>query len=433
MTRRFGIVAVVVCALGACGKDDAFSGFTAAQVQQLKALSPLPPVPADTTNRYADNPAAASLGQRFFFDRASAGPLGQSGVSGGLGMLGETGKVACSSCHMPQSWFIDTRSNPSNVSSGANGFQTRNTTSLVNNVFYVWFNSNGGRDTQWVAGTAIEGASNANATRLTLAHRIFNAYRAEYDAIFSPRLDPALDPNAPDHARFPPSGRPADPVWQTMTAGDQLIVNTILANFAKAIGAYQRLLVSRDAPFDKWVAGNASAVSDAAKRGTKLFLGKGGCVTCHSGPAFTDNQFHNIGVPQTGPNVPTRDEGRFGAISGLRGNMFNGGSQFSDDPAAGQAKLSPLTQNPSDLNAFRTASLRNIAQTAPYMHTGGVATLADVIDFYDQGGAGTGFEGTKEIGPLGLSAQEKADLVSFLEALTGDPIPDALRRDTSAP
>src|SRR5262244_1193665 len=335
MSERSRIAALAVWALCACGKDDPFSGFSAAQVQQLKSLSPLPPIPADTTNRYADSPAAAALGQRFFFDRASAGPLGHSGVSGGLGMLGETGKVACSSCHMPQSWFIDTRSPPNNVSSGANGLQTRNTAALVNNVFYTWFNSSGGRDTNWVAGTAIEGASNANATRLTLAHRIFNAYRADYDAIFTPKLDPALDPTAPDHARFPPSGRPTDPVWQTMTQGDQLIVNTILANFAKAIGAYQRLLVSRDAPFDKWVAGDGSAITDSAKRGAKVFLGKGGCAACHSGPAFTDNLFHNLGVPQTGPNIPASDEGRFGAISGLRSNMFNGGSQFSDDPAAG--------------------------------------------------------------------------------------------------
>jgi cytochrome c peroxidase len=432
MIRRFRILAGVTGTLCACG-NDTFSGFTAAQVQQLKSLSPLPPIPADSTNRYADNPAAAALGQRFFNDRASAGPLGPSGVSGGLGMLGETGKVACSSCHMPQSSFIDTRSNPNNVSSGANGFQTRNTTSLVNNVFYTWFNSNGGRDTNWVAGTAIEGASNANATRLTLAHRIFSAYRADYDAVFTPKLDPALDPNSPDHARFPPSGRTTDPAWQGMTAGDQLIVNTILANFAKAIGAYQRLLVSRDAPFDKWVAGDANAIGDSAKRGAKVFLGNGGCAACHSGPAFTDNLFHNLGVPQTGPNIPVSDEGRFGAINGLRTNMFSGASQFSDDPAGGQAKLAPLMQNPSDRGAFRTASLRNIAQTAPYMHTGGFATLADVIDFYDQGGSDSGHEGSKEIAPLGLTAQDKTDLVAFLETLTGQPIPDSLRRDTSAP
>jgi cytochrome c peroxidase len=440
-TLRFWCGAVLSSIAISCGGNDPFSGFTGSEAQQLKSLSPLPALPPAPTNRYADNAAAAALGQRFFFDKAYSGPLGPVGAAGGLGNVGEAGKVSCGSCHMAQSWFIDTRSNPNNVSSGANGFQTRNTTSLVNDVFYTWFNSNGGRDTQWIAGTAVEGASSTNGTRLTLAHRIFNAYRAEYDGIFSVRLDPALDPNAPDAARFPPSGRPkarpSDPdgPWETMAPADQLIVNTILANFAKAMEAYERLLVSRSAPFDNFVAGHASAISDSAKRGAKLFVGKGGCIACHSGAAFTDNQFHNLGVPQVGPNVPAQDEGRFGAIPGLSTNPFNGGGQFSDNPMAGQAKLTGLTQSPSDVGAFRTASLRNIAQTAPYMHTGGFATLADVVEFYNQGGGASGFSGTKDplIAPLGLTSSEKSDLVAFLQALTGDAIPDNLRQDTSAP
>jgi len=422
-----------------CGQNDPFSGFTASEAQQLKSLSPLPAVPPSPTNLYADNPAAAALGQRFFFEKAYSGPLGASGVSGGLGNLGESGKVSCASCHMAQSWFIDTRSNPNNVSSGANGFQSRNTTSLVNDVFYTWFNTNGGRDTQWIAGTAVEGASSTNGTRLTLAHRIFSAYRAEYDAIFTPRLDSALDPNAPDAARFPPSGkpkaRPTDPdgPWEMMTPADQLIVNRILVNYAKATEAYERLLVSRGAPFDHFVAGDAGAISDQAKRGAKLFVGKAGCIACHSGPMFTDNQFHNLGVPQTGPNVPAADEGRFAAIPGLSTNPFRSSGSFSDSPNDGQAKLNGLSQNPSQMGAFRTAGLRNIAQTAPYMHTGGFATLDDVIEFYNQGGE-TSPGGTKDplIISLGLSASEKADLVSFLQALTGELIPEALRRDTSA-
>ncbi len=263
----------------------------------------------------------------------------------------------------------------------------------------------------------MEGASSTNGTRLTLAHRIFNAYRAEYDAIFTPRLDPALDPNAPDAARFPPSGkpkaRPTDPdgPWE------------------------MRLLVSRGAQFDHFVAGDAGAISAEAKRGAKLFVGKAGCIACHSGPACSDNQFHNLGVPQTGPNVPALDEGRFTAIPGLSTNPFRSSGPFSDSPSDGQAKLSGLTQNPSQIGAFRTAGLRNIAQTAPYMHTGAFATLNDVVEFYNQGGGTSAPGGTKDplIIPLGLSASEKSDLVSFLQALTGQPIAEALRRDTSAP
>ena len=424
-----------------CGGSDPFAGFSASEVQQLKSLSPLPAPPPSLTNQYSDNPAAAALGQRFFFEKAYSGPLGAVGVSGGLGNLGESGKVSCASCHMAQSWFIDARSSPNNVSSGANGFQTRNTTSLVNNVFYTWFNSNGGRDTQWVAGTAVEGASSTNGSRLVLAHRLFSAYRAEYDALFTPRLDSALDPHAPDAARFPPTGRPKarptdpDGPWERMAPADQQIINRILANFGKATEAYERLLISRNAPFDRFVAGDSSAITAEAKRGAKLFVGRAGCIACHLGPLFSDNLFHNLGVRQTGPNVPAQDEGRFAAIPGLSTNIFSGAGQFSDNRAEGQAKLAGLVPRQSDMGAFRTASLRNIDRTAPYMHTGGFATLADVLEFYDQGGGDGGFVGTKDalMQPLGLSASEKADLVSFLQSLTGDPIADTLRRDTSAP
>src|SRR6516225_1493756 len=125
-----------------CGQSDPFSGFTASEAQQLKSLSPVPAVPPSPTNQYADNPAAGALGQRFFFEKAYSGPLGTSGVSGGLGTLGESGRVSCASCHMAHSWVIGTRSNANNVSSGANGFQSRNTASPVNDVFYTWCNAN---------------------------------------------------------------------------------------------------------------------------------------------------------------------------------------------------------------------------------------------------------------------------------------------------
>ena len=454
VTPRDGPVDTAVDAAADAG---ASGSLTPEVMAKLRTLSPLPALPPEPTNAFADNPMAAALGQKFFFDRGASGPLGEVGARGGLGSVGETGKVSCQSCHLARDWFVDTRSMPRNVSSGATGLQSRNTTSLVNAAFYTWFNWNGGRDTLWIAGTAV---GSMNASFLSVAQRIFDSYRAEYDAVFTPKLDPALDPAAPDAARFPrptaivPAGRPAgsppimqgnpgDSTWMMMTPADQQVVLTIMANFAKAIGAYERLLVSRDAPFDRFIAGDQSAIDDTARRGAALFVGKAKCIACHSGPLFSDNDFHNLA------EGPTSDEGRWAGIPALPRNQFNGGGAFSDDPTAGKAKLSGLMQQPSQVGAFRTPTLRNVAQTAPYMHTGRLATLAEVIDFYDAGGGnlmppappdgGTPDGGapppTKDplLARLGLTAEEKSALVEFLKSLTGQPIPGDLTEDTSAP
>jgi cytochrome c peroxidase len=420
----------------------------------LKTLSPLPAIPADSTNAYADNPNAAALGQKFFFDRGYSGPLGDIGAMvGHLGQVGDVGRVSCNTCHTAQGWFIDRRAAPNSVLSvGATSPQTHNTPSLVNAAFYTWFNWNGGRDTLWVAGTA---PGSANGSLLTVAHRIYDAYRDEYNSIFTPPLDPALSPTAADATRFPTpvavvppgkpvgtppamQGNPGDATWQAMAPADQQIVLHIVSNFAKAIGAYERLLVSRNAPFDRFVAGDATAISDRAKHGAALFFGKAGCVACHSGPLFSDGLFHNLG------EGPSTDEGRFGAIPNLPKNQFNGGGAFSDDPDAGKAKLSGLAQDATQVGSFRTATLRNIAQTAPYMHTGRLSSLADVIDFYDVGG-GTIIPPPPVDGgpptpikdallkPLGLTADEKESLVEFLQTLSGDPVPASLTIDTSTP
>src|SRR5690606_11069544 len=110
----------------------------------------------------------------------------------------------------------------------------------------------------------------------------------------------------------------------------------------KAIAAYERLLISDDAPFDRFVAGDESAISAAAKRGLRLFIGKAACVDCHSGPTFTDNEFYNTGVPQEGPNVPEEDLGRAEDLDGAKKHEFNTGSIYSDNPKLGQKKLEAL-------------------------------------------------------------------------------------------
>lgn len=416
--------------------SDAGDELSAAELALAHTFSPLPAVPADPTNAYADNAAAAVLGQRLYFDKSYAGPLivGDDGTNGGLGDAGVRGRVACVSCHASAAGD-DNRSRPNNVSLGTN-FGTRNALPVVNSAFYAWTNWAGRFDTQWSLPLAVaENPVTMNSTRLEVAHLLWNKYRADYDAIFPVPLDPALDPAAADAARFPAAGKPAAAgadagAWESMTTADRAIVNRIYANYGKALAAYMRKLVSRGAPFDRFVAGEAGALSASAKRGFKLFVGKARCAPCHSGPNFSDDQFHALGVPQSGPHVPANDTGRFGDVAGLLASPFNSAGAFSDD--AGTGKLAGLAQDAGMVGQFRTKSLRGLSASAPYMHTGGLATLEAVVDFYDVGGgAPDGGPRDPLLAPLGLTAAEKADLVAFMRALDGAPVDPALNVDTS--
>jgi cytochrome c peroxidase len=303
-----------------------------------------------------------------------------------------------------------------------------------------------------------------NGNRLAIVHRIFDKYRADYEAVFG-ALDPAI---GTDPVRFPPSGKPKSPlanapdgVWEGMAAVDRTTVNTALVNWAKAIAAYEYQLVSVDSPFDQFVrAGKDSdLISGAAKRGARLFVDKAACIDCHSGPQLTDEDFHNIGVTQIGMGVPTtslcpdatddlyacdcNDGPRcppWGAAEGLwrlqkemRTMTWERSGTYSDDLT--DASRSAYTNRPltDDLKgAWRTPSLRNVALTAPYMHDGSLATLEDVIWHYNTGGRSESGERigypAAQIKPLELSAHEISDLVAFLETLTGAPLPTGVTK-----
>ncbi len=211
-----------------------------------------------------------------------------------------------------------------------------------------------------------------------------------------------------------------------MDPADQAVVNLAFANFGKALAAYQRKLISGESPFDRFVAGDDAAISLAAKRGLKLFVGKAACVECHLGPTFSDEEFHVTGVPQIGEHVakgPEFDPGRLGAVPVYLGWDFNTAGPYNDDPEVDHTR--DVVADERLRGAFRTKGLRNIAETAPYMHTGHLATLRDVVAFYNEGGATSDFAGVKDarMVPLNLSEGEIDDLVAFLETLTGTPVP----------
>ncbi len=431
---------MLALALAGClpGSGDT-DAFTDEEFALIATLGPLPAPPPSPTNKYADDPRAAAFGQRLFFEKGFAKALTVAGS--GLGNVGDTGKVACVSCHDPAAYYSDSRSRPAMTSVGVSWTQ-RNTPTLVNSVYQGWGSWGGKDDNPWFQGAnASESGANFGGNRLQFAHLIYRKYRADYDALFPVPLDPALDPMAPDAARFPANGKPkasgaADGPWELMAEADRRVVNEILANTGKAFEAYERRLISRDAPLDRYIAGDFTALSPAAKRGLGLFIGKAACIDCHAGPTFSDGKFHATGVPQTAaPTAARVDTGRFEDLGRTLSNTFNGAGEYSDDRAAGAAKLAGLEVTDELKGVFYTKGLRHIDRTFPYMHNGSLATLEDVVAFYDRGGGATDFAGDKDpaMVPLHLSVDEQADLVAFLRALTGEPPPDELAVDTAMP
>jgi cytochrome c peroxidase len=439
MRSNLCLVAAATLALTGCMSDSTEDGFTSEQLDIIKQFQLVNGPPPNTTNRFADNQDAAAFGQMLFFEKSYAGKLTIAEPT--LGKVDEAGKIACASCHDVTHFWTDTRSRPNNMSLGAK-WTTRNAPTLVNVAYYQWNSWAGKEDSLWYQGAnGCESGVNFAGNRLQYAHMLYAKYKTQYNALFDPDLDAALDINAPDNARFPVNGAPGtagtplDNAWKGMTQADRDIINTIMANVGKSIEAYERKLVSRNAPIDKYLAGDHTALAPAAKRGLALFIGKAACVDCHSGPTFTDNRFHNTGVPQAGINTPAVDNGRFDEIPKTLSNDFNTWGKYSDDQAFGLTKMASVKLTDDLKGQFRTGMLRQIEMTGPYMHTGSLETLEDVVRFYNWGGGDASFAGTKSSAmvPLLLTPQEQSDLVAFLHSLTGDPPSADLGKNTAIP
>lgn len=420
---------------------------------------------------------------------------------------GEPTGIACASCHDPARAGSDFTSVPNHVSIGA-GWYDVNAQQTVNAAYYRVIYWNGRNDSLWAQILAVaESFVSMGGNRLAIAWRLADDYRADYDDVFTDwplplpgtsaavralveadaRPDGSPNPRAGQCTltsgacpaacreasgtdgttscwpRFPLAGKPGttpgcqggdahEPfhdAFDCMAPDDREAVTRAYVNFAKAIAAYEGQLVSRDSAFDRWVAdGPDSAwLTPAQVRGARLFVGKASCVDCHRTPLFSDDDFHNVGVPQRGAAVPTEADcpegaacdcvnGRgclpWGALDGLaklKTNGFRRDSRFSDAPTdVSRASYVERALTPSLEGAWRTPSLRDVALTPPYMHDGAYPTLEDVVAAYDAGGATAGVSGEKavELKPLLLTAAERADLVAFLTSLTGAPLPRAL-------
>lgn len=390
---------------------------------RARSLSPVAAPPADPTNALAGDERAVLLGQALFF---------QPGMSG-------HGDFSCASCHLPEKAFTDGLP----VSLGR-GLGTRNAPTVLDSAHERWLFRDGRADTLWsqalqpIEDPVEMGGSRAGVVRTLLAEPVLRAF---YDRVFGG--DPGDDladlaaADLPGHARPVPEddGHPHAVAWAQLPPDSQARIDRVFANVGKALAAYERRLLSGPSGFDRWAAGDDDALTESAVRGFALFVGRAGCQRCHPGPRFTDGEFHNLGVPPSDGGAP-RDPGRFQGARRLKEDAFASTGPHSDAPQGGRSLATrTLRVSGEDWGAFKTPSLRNVARTPPYMHAGEFGTLHEVVRFYStlEGAMTGGHHAESTLQPADLSDEEIADLVAFLESLSGTDPPAELLAPPASP
>lgn len=366
---------VVLAGPAAQGKESV--AFSPAETARILQHGPWPQSwGADASNRVSGSAGAASFGEVLFFDKR----------------LSAQGEFSCASCHRPELAWTDGRAR-----SRGHGLADRNAPSLLNVRLNRWFGWDGTGDSLW-----------AQSIRPILDGREMAAQAAHVAGLI--RGDKEM------------TCRYSSTFGATPSSDDE----SVLVDVAKALASFQETLTSGRTPFDEFR--DALAADDkgamarypvAAQRGLQLFVGRGNCSLCHFGANFTNGEFHDIGVPFFAE--PGRvDSGRFEGIRRLQASAFNRLGRYGDD-ASGASSLATrhVASQHRNWGEFKVPSLRHVALTAPYMHAGSHATLADVVRHYsDLDENRLHADGERLLKPLRLSVDEIADLVAFLETLT---------------
>jgi len=364
------------------------------------SLTSLAPLPADPSNRYADDSVAARLGHQLFFDTR----------------LSSTGMVSCASCHMPPQNFQDGLALGKGV-----GTTARRTMPIAGTAHSPWQFWDGRADSQWEQALGpLESPVEHGGDRTQYAKMIAGQYRAIYEQVFGPLPELA---GLPAHAG-PVADSARAAAWTTIAPSRQRAISRVYANIGKAIAAYERRIGFAPSRFDRWVdaelAGRThtaeSTLSADEVAGLRTFIGKGNCVNCHNGSLFTDNHFHNTGVPLPATELPP-DSGRSAGVRKALAAEFSCTSEYSDaKPEECEELRFAVAEGEELVRAFKTPSLRNVAERAPYMHAGQIATLEEVVAHYAE--APQAPFGHSELRKLKLSRKEREQLVAFLRTLS---------------
>jgi cytochrome c peroxidase len=368
--------------------------------------------PTEPSNAYEQRPEAATLGRALFDDKR----------------LSKNGQVACASCHAAEKQFQDGKQFGQGVGTGKR--RTMPVMGASHSPFLFW---DGRKDSLWSQALGpLEDAAEHGGNRVRFVRLVLAQYKTQYQAVFG---------SAPELVKLPedasPNGTEAErAAWAALAPATRDGVNRVFANMGKAIAAYERNVSYGESRFDQYAQATVRADGRGQEvfttqevRGLRAFLTNGQCVTCHNGPLLTDQAFHNTGVPPVDPGNP--DRGRTEGVNKLLKDEFNCLGPYSDAKPDQCGELQFLSTNdPGQLGAFRTPSLRNAAARAPYMHAGQFATLEQVLQHYATSPkAAIGHSELTRPGEkhadrqtIQLSAADIKDLAAFLGTLTGPVI-----------
>ena len=383
MKRRKIVFHAIVLLIAVLGLSSSFAAnakllLTKEEISKVLSHGPWPLVKsADPSNRVSGNPDAIALGKILFNSVLLSSEQG----------------ISCATCHIPAGNFIDGLARGQGLE-----ILDRNTPALFNLKFNRWYSWDGTNDNLW-------------------AQSIVPIQHPKEMAMSAAQVTNALMDDAfvkPYSALF---GSP-----------QQLDDVENLVNVGKALAAYQETLVTGLTPFDRFrnalKAGELTKAENypaSAQRGLSIFIGKGKCNLCHSGPLFSNREFHDAGVPFF-IKPGQVDSGRHGGIKKLRSSAFTLDGKHSDDPTkTGAWATRRVISQHADFGKFRVPGLRNVAKTAPYMHNGGLATLKDVIKHYSNIDLERlHADGESILRPLNLDDTQINDLVNFLQTLSSD-------------
>jgi cytochrome c peroxidase len=399
-----GLSVVVVVAAVVLLSDKFFpSEWTAEELKSIESLwlGNLTSLPPDPSNAVADDLRAATLGSQIFIDtRFSA-----------------NGEISCATCHRPEQFFTDGLARAIGLGETPRGAPT-----IIGTAYSPWLFWDGRKDSQWAQALGpMESAIEHGGTRTQYAHLIDQIYREQYEALFGPM------PDISDLGRFPEIAGPvedevANQAWENMSANDRQLITRIYANIGKVIAAFERTILPTPSIFDQYVEAllrkDPSAtdiLTEAQTAGLRLFIGSGRCIECHNTPLFANNDFAGIGTPPT--SDLGYDPGRVDGIDQVRIDEFNCLSKYSDAAPDLCTELNFIKERDVQMiGAFKTPTLRNIAETAPYMHAGQFVTLEDVLDHYNE--APTGLRNHTDLTPLNFTDEELDQIIAFLKTLT---------------